>query len=147
MRRFSGFSRLSLPGCGILTSSATGLYFLAAQVLFLFLFILDRGLESVRGGDGGRDDGNGEETVVMRKKGAFLDSFLFLFRLLLKCILTLRRRITCGLFVIMIALPLPSLLILRSTLLILCSSLLFPALLPLPRFGWAPVRLCICLHK
>ena len=75
----------------------------------------------MRGGDGSRDDGDGEETVVMRKKGAFLDNFLFLFRLLLNCVLTLRHRITCRLFVIMVALPLPALLFLRS-------ALLFPAL-------------------
>ena len=75
----------------------------------------------MRGGDGSRDDGDGEETVVMREKGAFLDNILFLFRLLLNCVLTLRHRITCRLFVIMVALPLPALLFLRS-------ALLFPAL-------------------
>ena len=49
------------------------LFLLAARGLFLFLFVLDCGMVSVRGRDGGRDDSDGEETVEMRKKGAFLD--------------------------------------------------------------------------
>ena len=53
---------------GLFLLAARGLFF-----LFLFLLVLDRGMVSVRGRDGGRDDGDGEETVVMRKKAAFLD--------------------------------------------------------------------------